>query len=72
MENSHKQNIPIVDPCQIQSHIGTVIIWSIGTDRAEQTVQTQIRLLLKEQGAVWSGSTLFVILSASFEHNTTL
>ena len=24
------------------------------------------------QGAVWSGSTLFVILSASFEHNTTL
>ena len=27
----------------------TVIIWSIGTDRSEQTVQTQIRLLLKEQ-----------------------
>ena len=47
-----------------------------------QTVQTQIRLLLEEQsdqglnsadpdqtaprGAVWSGSTLFAILSASF------
>ena len=27
----------------------TVIIWNIGTDRSEQTVQTQIRLLLKEQ-----------------------
>ena len=34
-------------PCfKIQS---TVIIWSIETDRAEQTAQTQIRLLLKEQ-----------------------
>ena len=28
---------------------GTVIILNIGTDRSEQTVQTQIRLLLKEQ-----------------------
>ena len=27
----------------------TVIIWNIGTDRSEQTVQTKIRLLLKEQ-----------------------
>ena len=27
----------------------TVIILNIGTDRSEQTVQTQIRLLLKEQ-----------------------
>ena len=44
---------------------GTVIILNIGTDRSEQTVQTQIRLLLME-------SSLFVILSASFEHNTAL
>ena len=29
--------------------IHTVIILNIGTDRSEQTVQTQIRLLLKEQ-----------------------
>ena len=28
---------------------GTVIILNIGTDRSEQTVQTQIRLLLMEQ-----------------------
>ena len=27
----------------------TVIIWNNGTDRSEQTVQTQIRLLLEEQ-----------------------
>ena len=31
------------------SHICTVITWNIGTDRSEQTVQTQIRLLLMEQ-----------------------
>ena len=32
-------------------HVGTitVIILNIGTDRSEQTVQTQIRLLLMEQ-----------------------
>ena len=29
--------------------MGTVIILNIGTDRSEQTVQTQIRLLLMEQ-----------------------
>ena len=33
------------------------------TDRSGQTMQTQIRLLL---GAVWSGSTLFAMPSASF------
>ena len=58
------------------------MILSFRTDRSEQTVQTQIRLLLEEQsdqglhcadpdqtaprGAVWSGSTLFAIPSASF------
>ena len=33
----------------LQIRRSTVIIWNIGTDRSEQTVQTQIRLLLKEQ-----------------------
>ena len=37
---------------------------SFRAGRSEQTVPTQIRLLLK--GAVWSGSTLFAIPSASF------
>ena len=37
------------------------MILSFWTDRFEQKVQTQIR------GAVWSGFTLFAILSASFE-----
>ena len=41
----------------------TVMILSFRTDTPGQTVQTQIRLLL---GAVWSGSTLFAIPSASF------
>ena len=37
------------------------------TNRLGQTVQTQIRLLLEApREAVWSGSTLFAILSASF------
>ena len=40
------------------------MILSFRTDRSEQTVQTQIRL--SPRGAVWSGSTLFAILSASF------
>ena len=31
------------------THPSTVIILNIGTDRSEQTVQTQIRLLLMEQ-----------------------
>ena len=39
------------------------MIPSFRTDRSEQTVQTQIRLLLE---AVWSGSTLFAIPFASF------
>ena len=39
------------------------MILSFRTDMPEQTVQTQIRLLL---GAVWSGSTLFAIPSESF------
>ena len=38
------------------------MILSFWTDMPGQTVQTQIRLLR----AVWSGSTLFAILSASF------
>ena len=33
----------------LQQIISTVIILNIGTDRSEQTVQTQIRLLLMEQ-----------------------
>ena len=45
----------------------TVMILSFRTDMPGQTVQTQIRLLL---GAVWSGSTLFAIPSASFGLNT--
>ena len=32
-----------------QQSLDTVIILNIGTDRSEQTVQTQIRLLLMEQ-----------------------
>ena len=59
--------------------MGIVMILSFRTDMPGQTVQTQIRLLLEEQsdqglhclqtaprGAVWSGSTLFAIQSASF------
>ena len=42
-----------------------VTILNVGTDRFNETLQTQIRLLL---WAVWSGSTLFVIPSESFEH----
>ena len=42
------------------------MILSFRTDMSGQTVQTQIRLLLKAKGAVWSGSTLFAIPSASF------
>ena len=51
------------------------MILSFRTDRPGQTVQTQIRLLLEDsadpdqtapRGAVWSGSTLFAIPSASF------
>ena len=44
----------------------TLIILSTGTDRFEQTVKTQIRLLLKAE------STLLAIPSASFERITTL
>ena len=37
-------------PVEVSSMKGnTVIIINIGTDRSEQTVQTQIRLLLMEQ-----------------------
>ena len=47
------------------------MILSFWTDMLGQTVWTQIRLLVEEQsdqdlGAVWSGSTLFAILSAFF------
>ena len=34
---------------KIERLVSTVIILNIGTDRSEQTVQTQIRLLLMEQ-----------------------
>ena len=37
------------DGVVVQILTGTVIILNIGTDRSEQTVQTQIRLLLMEQ-----------------------
>ena len=40
--------------------LGTVMFLSFRTGRSGQTVQTQIR------GAVWSGSTPFAILYASF------
>ena len=40
----------------------TVMFLSFWTDRSRQTVQTQITL----RGAIWSGSTLFAIQSASF------
>ena len=39
------------------------MILSFWTDMSGQTVQTQIRQLVQ---AVWSGSTLFAIPSASF------
>ena len=46
------------------------MILSFRTDMPGQTVQTQIRLLLEERSdqglAVWSGSALFAIPSASF------
>ena len=48
------------------------MILSFRTDRPGHTVQTQIRLLEEQSdqtapgGAVWSGSTLFAIPSASF------
>ena len=46
----------------------TVIILNIGTDRSEQTVQTQIRLLLKEQ----SDQGLLCLLSCLHLLNTIL
>ena len=45
----------------------TIMTLSFRTDMPGQTVQTLIRLLV---GAVWSGSALFAILSASFKHIT--
>ena len=41
-------------------------ILNIGTARSEQTVQTQIRLLLEEPTLLLEGPTLFAIPSASF------
>ena len=43
--------------------LDTVQILCIGTDRSQQTVQTKITA---SEEAVWSGSTLFAIPSASF------
>ena len=40
--------------------------WSFRTYRSGQTQHTQIRLLTAPRGAVWSGSTLSAIPSASF------
>ena len=48
----------------------TVKSLSLGTDRSELTVQTQIRLLPK--GAVCSESTLFVVMSVGCGHIGTL
>ena len=45
-------------------NIATIKTLNIGTDSSEQTVLTQIRLLL--QGAVSLGSTQFAIPSVSF------
>ena len=58
------------DPLSTNITTCTVIILNIGTDRSEQTVQTQIRLLLMEQSD--QGLLCLLILSASFEHNTAL
>ena len=46
----------------------TEMTQSFRTDRSRQTVQTQIRLLL-EEGAVWSGSSMFAIIFAPFWQN---
>ena len=44
-----KSFLPVIVK-NIQVHLAyTIIILNIGTDRSEQTVQTQIRLLLMEQ-----------------------
>ena len=43
---AHKSKLKFSFQCHCQH---TVIILNIGTDRSEQTVQTQIRLLLMEQ-----------------------
>ena len=48
-----KRNAVVRTPSQ-----STIIMKSIGTDRSEKTVQTQIRLLLKEQ----SDQDLFCLL----------
>ena len=50
------------DANQYVREVSAIKFLNIGTDRSEQTVQTQIRLLHKEQSDL--GSTLFVITSA--------
>ena len=52
IKQSHPENRPMKAPTLTVSNYSkniTVIILNIGTDRGEQTVQTQIRLLLMEQ-----------------------
>ena len=48
-------------PKDIASTLYTVIILNIGTDRSEQTVQTQIRLLLMEQSDLGLPCLLFCL-----------
>ena len=51
MDEQEQTHFPafIVESGVSESEAYTVIILNIGTDRSEQTVQTQIRLLLMEQ-----------------------
>ena len=44
-----KEYLPVALAFLADEIVSTVIILNIGTDKSEQTVQTQIRLLLMEQ-----------------------
>ena len=68
MNDCHSDVSPVNNSDSVTSYITyaqttrAVIFLSFRTDRSWKTVQTQIR----PRGAVWSGSTLFAIPSASF------
>ena len=49
LASKHKHWFVIQKPMFVDLFSFTVIILNIGTDKSEQTVQTQIRLLLMEQ-----------------------
>ena len=49
MKQYHFPQLECIEYEPVPLNLTTVIILNIGTDRSEQTVQTQIRLLLKEQ-----------------------